>query len=112
MDRKIIFEKYKGHCAYCGNPIDFNKFEVDHIEPLRRNDNYGGSDTIENKNPACMPCNRSKSTFTIEGWRTQLHNKIVSLNRDSATYRVAKRFGLVKETGIKIEFHFEQLTKK
>ena len=107
-ERLTIFNKYNGHCAYCGREIKLNGFEVDHFEALRRNDEWGGSDDIENKIPACMPCNRSKATFTIEVWREQLQNKIKSLNRDSATYRAAKRFGLVYETGAVIQFYYER----
>lgn len=106
-ERLFVFNKFKGHCAYCGDPIEFNNFEVDHIEALYRNDEWGGSDTLENMNPACRKCNRSKSTFTIEKWRRQLYHKVTMLNRDSAVYNMAKRFGLIKETNITIKFYFE-----
>ena len=107
-ERLAVFNKFVGRCAYCGEEIKLNGFEVDHVEALRRNDDYGGSDDLENKYPACLPCNRGKGTFTIEGYRKKLQNMIISLNRDSATYRAAKRHGLVKETNAVVQFYFER----
>lgn len=51
-------------CALCGQPIDYSLpwpdpkcFVVDHIVPIAR----GGTDTLDNKQPAHHDCNRSKS---------------------------------------------------
>ena len=60
-------------CALCGEEIDYTlrydvnargsriphplSFTVDHIEPL----NKGGTDTLDNKQPAHWICNRLKS---------------------------------------------------
>lgn len=107
-DRRKIFNLFCGRCAYCGEPITFNNFEVDHIEPLRRGDSYGGKDEVKNMFPACVPCNRGKSTYSIEGFREHLQSTINSLNRDSATYRAAKRHNLIEETERKIVFYFEK----
>ena len=107
-ERLAVFSKYDGHCAYCGEDIKLNGFEIDHFEALRRNDTWGGSDGIDNKVPACRQCNRSKSTFTAEKWREQLLHKITMLNRDSSTYRIAKSFGLIKETGAVVQFYYER----
>lgn len=29
--RNLVYEKYKGHCAYCGKPIDYKDMQVDHF---------------------------------------------------------------------------------
>ncbi|MFE9955848.1 HNH endonuclease [Micromonospora sp. NPDC005299] len=51
-------------CALCGESIDYElpymdpgEFVVDHIVPRNR----GGSDTLDNKQPAHRRCNRAKS---------------------------------------------------
>lgn len=107
-ERKTVFNMFCGRCAYCGEPITLNSFEVDHIEALRRADDYGGEDVLQNMYPACVPCNRGKSTRTIEQYRTHLESMINSLNRDSATYRACKRHELIIETERKIVFYFEK----
>ena len=108
--RKIVFDKYSGKCAYCGCDLK-TRFTIDHIQPKLRKMWYSkkepGSNKLENYNPCCQSCNSSKNTLTIEDWRTQIKHKIFMLNRDSSTYRLAKRFGLIKETGIDVTFYFE-----
>ena len=36
--RQKIYDKYNGHCAYCGKELTFEQMQVDHIEPIFRND--------------------------------------------------------------------------
>lgn len=57
-------------CAICGQPIDYTlrhphpaSYVVDHIHPLAA----GGTDTIDNKQPAHRACNRAKSDHTNGG---------------------------------------------
>lgn len=61
-----VYKKYGGRCAYCGNLIDINTFEVDHIIPKYN----GGQNIKSNYNPSCHHCNMLK------------------LNRDLQTFRV------------------------
>jgi hypothetical protein len=63
---KTIFSKTKGHCHFCGDPVDFDKYgckntkdlkgawEADHIIQKGK----GGSKSAENCLPACVRCNR------------------------------------------------------
>ena len=77
--------------------------EVEHFIPKHK----WWSDNIENLMPSCRSCNRQKKTYYIETWRKVLENKIVELNRDTASYKTAKRFGLIKETWNRVSFYFE-----
>lgn len=63
--RKIIFDKMEGHCAYCGCEISLQTMQVDHVVPLRK----GGSDVLANMLPACRSCNHYKHTLTVEQFR-------------------------------------------
>jgi len=47
--------------------------------------------------------------MNLEQFRAFLSNLIVSLNRDSTQYKLAKRFGLVEEIGREVEFYFETI---
>ena len=42
--RQSVYEKYGGHCAYCGEHIEYKDMQVDHVNPKRN----GGVDSIEN----------------------------------------------------------------
>lgn len=113
-ERIRVKGKFNGCCAYCGEKLG-SRWEVDHLLPLLRNhDNtckYPERHNFDNFMPACVPCNRDKKTFTIEQWRAYIFNKIEVLNRDSATYRHAKRFGLLNETDMDVVFYFEKVNE-
>ncbi len=112
-----VFNKFNQHCAYCGCDLDYNKMQIDHINPIYRKtsqkelDQYGiikGVNSIENYNPSCGSCNSSKSTFTIEKWRKEIELKKDRLQRDSSTFRILKRFGIVEVIDRPIKFYFEK----
>jgi len=56
-------------CALCGDPIDYTitdrlhprAYVVDHITPLAR----GGTDTLDNKQPAHRECNAKKAARLV-----------------------------------------------
>lgn len=106
--RQIVYDKCKGHCAYCGCALDYKDMQVDHVVPIRKN----GEDTIGNMLPACRSCNHYKSTLTVEQFRQMVEKMPETLMRDSVTYKNAVRFGLVKPTPHKVMFFFEGLRDK
>ena len=67
--------------------------QVDHIESVYW---YDGENKIDNYNPACRMCNFYKSTMTIEDFRRQL-GKIVERLEKVFIFRLAKKYGLIKE---------------
>lgn len=46
-------------CIYCGSK---ERLSMDHLTPLSR----GGPHTADNVAPACLPCNQSKHTQTVD----------------------------------------------
>lgn len=116
MNRKDIWNKYNQRCAYCGNPLPFNKMQVDHINPLFRNDTdeqlelmgvIRGLDDESNYNPSCARCNRWKSTFTLEAFRKQIQDSLSRLERDSPNYRLALDYNLININPKPVTFYFE-----
>jgi 5-methylcytosine-specific restriction endonuclease McrA len=122
-EREIVFNKFGGKCAYCGCELQ-KGWHIDHINPIRRNESdeniekfnqfrktpiTRGQNDVSNYNPACRQCNIWKSTYSIEQFRKEVSEQVNRLNSYSANYRNAKRFGLIEETGIGIEFYFETL---
>ena len=104
--RKQVHAKYDGRCAYCGVNISQKGMQVDHIQAKYRN----GSDGFENLNPACFACNNYKLTFDIEELRQQIGFQVVRARQKSVNFRLAERYGLIKETGASVVFYFERVT--
>ena len=67
---------------------------------------------IDNQMPACPSCNLNKHSMSLENFREFILHFMVSLNRDSVIYKVAKRYGLIKETIKPIVFYFEKVEAK
>jgi hypothetical protein len=126
IDRQIVYDKYRGHCAYCGEVISIKDMQVDHIIPqwnfvwdiknkfkvppflihLTELD----VNHIDNLLPTCRVCNKWKSAHSLDVFRTEIEEQLKRLNDYSSNYRIAKKYGLVKEMPSKITFYFERNT--
>lgn len=102
--RMTVYNKFRGHCAYCGCELEYKDMQADHIEPLE----LGGADDMDNLFPACRSCNHYKNTFTVERFREALECMPSVLMRDSVTYKNAVRFGIIKIANPKVVFYFEK----
>lgn len=119
-ERQAIFDKYGGRCAYCGCELE-KGWHVDEIEPIRRNWEWVDGKQIftdcmhperlhiGNQNPSCAPCNRLKSSQSLEGFRQSIAQFIPSLNKYHNQYKFAKRYGLITETSQPVVFYFETI---
>ena len=110
-DRMLIYNKFGGHCAYCGIEMEYKDMQVDHVIPLEGWSKQG-SDTLDNMFPACRSCNHYKRARTLEGWRRILEKTPQTLERDCYTYRQAVKFGTVTPTPKKIIFYFEKYNRE
>lgn len=115
--RIIIYNKYKGRCAYCGCKIDYNNMHVDHIIPRQRGYNFDtakinniikGTNKIDNLNPSCPTCNISKSIFSIKQWRNEIKLKVDRVRRSNANIRLLESFGILKYINKDVIFYFEK----
>jgi hypothetical protein len=61
--RSVTFAEFGERCTYCGTTS--GPFALDHVVPVSR----GGSNHYANLTPACVPCNASKGSRTLEEWR-------------------------------------------
>ena len=111
--RKLVYDKYKGHCAYCGCEIEIKDMQVDHIVPKCRNNEMWykgkiGTDEISNLNPSCRMCNYYKGMGSLEQFREKLSTMLITNVRRPFDYRLALKYGLVKEDIHSIKFYFEK----
>lgn len=111
-ERRTVYDKLGGHCAYCGKEISLKEMQVDHMIPIDMYDAYKtiGQDLndMENLLPACRSCNHYKHTLTVDKLREMVERGPEILARDSVAYRMAVRFGTVKPDPKKIVFYFER----
>lgn len=132
--RQFIFEKYDGHCAYCGCILE-KGWHVDHVEPCRRITitemveqpkgvfprfkwvdklvGYSNPDAnhIDNYMPSCPSCNINKHSGTIEEFRQLIQGFKKHLNEINTQYKISKRYGLVIEVEKPVVFYFETYKK-
>lgn len=60
--RLAIYNRYNGHCAYCGQHMKQKNMTVDHYVPQSK----GGGNNIENLMPCCSRCNAIKALITCK----------------------------------------------
>ena len=118
--REAVYDKYDGHCAYCGKKIELRDMQVDHIVPLRRGDSeailakYGlerGSNDMSNLNPACRACNFRKGLLTVEQFREEIVNQCKHIIERSFQVRQSLDYGLLEYHPHDIIFYFEKQKK-
>jgi 5-methylcytosine-specific restriction endonuclease McrA len=111
-NRNILFQKFDGRCAYCGCKLGL-RWHADHIQPIKRPIDKIGLpdnpelDNFENLNPSCPPCNINKHSMSIEEFRAVIAKYVVSMNKYSTQYNMAKKFNLIIETDNEVKFYYE-----
>lgn len=125
-NRKLIYDKYNGRCAYCGCKLQ-KGWHVDELLPVQRNMKYDKSKNkfiydgtyehperfnITNQMPSCPSCNINKHSMCLEDFRNLILGFMKHLNEVNTQYKIAKRYGLINETIKPIVFYFEQIEGK
>ena len=115
-ERRAVYDKCGGHCAYCGKEITIQEMQADHVIPMEFYESYKAVgkdiDTIENMLPACRSCNNYKSTLTLEKFRVCIERWPEVLYQGNTTYRNAVRFGVEIPNPHLVQFYFEKIGLK
>lgn len=120
--RKLVYEKYDGHCAYCGKVIGMKEMQVDHIipimyavygtaqqrAPIQLMVDDGRMDEIDNLNPSCRPCNFYKGMLDIDGFRQRILSELEHTCRSSFQTRLAMQYGMIEYKPFDGKFYFER----
>lgn len=111
MDRKKIFDMTGGRCFYCGMPLDYNDFHVDHFIPKA----LGGKDK-DNLVPSCPDCNLSKGDLTIDEFRAKISSYAYSFQgRMVIKYLIIRgvwNTDAIPCASVPIKFYFEEANIK
>lgn len=111
--RRLVYDKYNGHCAYCGCKIEPSDMQIDHAKSvfLTTHENDGvvtQDDSIENLMPACRQCNFYKNETDIEGFRTRIHTWLEDTCRQSFQVRLAMKYNILEYHPWDGKFYFEK----
>ncbi len=119
INRRAVYEKYGGRCAYCGKPLG-DDWQVDHIFPKHLAHMLGSDvmkkyfkitlsdiNQIENLIPCQKILNHYKRGLVLEDFRNKwlggLHKRLSKLPRNPRTEKSKKR----KEYMLKIASFFD-----
>ncbi len=115
--RRLVYEKYNHHCAYCGCELEYKDMQVDHIDSVYLHNDYHQEKTLDELNdinnlmPSCRQCNFYKAAGDIEFLRSRISNELVRNMRKPFDYRLALKYGLIEEHIHPITFYFEKHEK-
>ena len=104
IDRLKVYDKYNGHCAYCGKAITIRDMQVDHILSKRN----GGTDDIDNLNHSCRLCNHYKRAEDIGTFRNDLLGGLIKRLMKIYIFRVALDYGTITINVWDKKFHYEK----
>jgi len=105
--RLQVYNKYNGHCAYCGKEIEYKDMQVDHIIPKRQGWALDELENIENLNPSCRRCNHYKRAWSVDVFRKlllTLHKRV----REQYICKVAEDYGIITIKEWDGKFYFEK----
>lgn len=109
--RQRVFDKFNGHCAYCGCELTMKSMQVDHLYPVYVShcwDHKPEDNSLENLMPACRQCNFYKGSAKLEWFRIQLKT-LISRVKLPYVYRLAEKYGMVEEKQWDGKFYFERI---
>lgn len=111
--RLEVYNKYNGHCAYCGKALEYKDMQVDHLIPHQRErfKRYTEEELecFENYMPACRRCNHYKRAHSLKVFRKMIEEIPSKLFRDSYIYKVGLDYNLVQPNEHKVKFYFEEI---
>ena len=113
-NRQAVYQKYDGHCAYCGRAIAYNEMQIDHFIPkekeyeiaLGKHEGIDSIDDPKNLMPACRMCNHYKRSHSLVVFRRYIE-EIPRKLRQNYIYKVGIVYGNIIENEKPIRFYFE-----
>jgi 5-methylcytosine-specific restriction endonuclease McrA len=113
--REAVYNKYDGHCAYCGKELEPKGWQLDHLIPyqLERFGRYTEEqiECFENYMPACRRCNHYKRAHSLEVFRRYIKEIPEKLKETNYIYKVGLDYGIIEEHPWNGLFYFEWLEK-
>ena len=114
--REAVYNKYNGHCAYCGKEIAYKEMQVDHLIPVQR-ERFGRYteeqiECFENYVPSCRSCNHYKSSHSVEVFRRYIEEIPRKLEERNYIYKVGLAYKLIEAKKHRVKFYFEDFEEQ
>lgn len=108
--RQKVYDKYDGHCAYCGCELDMKSMQVDHIESVYFAElaHKEVNDTLDNYMPACRACNFYKGAGGIEHLRWWIKHTLEKTCVQTFQSKLAMKYGILEFKPWDEKFYFEK----
>jgi 5-methylcytosine-specific restriction endonuclease McrA len=108
--RQQVYEKYDGHCAYCGCELEYKDMQVDHLDSVYRADILGQEpdNSIDNLMPSCRQCNFYKGTMSVDEMRKRLETFEREYLLKNFDVRLGIRYGMLSVKRWNGLFYFEE----
>ena len=116
--RLKVYEKYDGHCAYCGCNLKYHEMQIDHaisVGSLIYGDEKATEETVNaesNLMPACRKCNFYKSMGDIEEFRRNIANILQKSCVQTFAAQLALKYGILTLHQWNGKFYFETFKHK
>lgn len=113
--RQQVFDKYNGHCGYCGYEFkSISEMQVDHIHSKLKSRFKGEEvdNSLENLMPSCRQCNFYKNAAGIESFRRDILKTLSNTCRKSFQVRLAMKYGMLTFHPWDGKFYFEKVEEK
>lgn len=108
--REAVFQKYNGHCAYCGKVLEPKGWQLDHLIPFQREHwkkyTVEQIECFENYMPACRRCNHYKRAHSLEVFRRYIE-EIPRKLQENYICKVGLDYQLIDFHEHKVQFYFE-----
>lgn len=108
--RRQVYEKYNGHCAYCGCKLEYKDMQVDHLQSVYRAEieDKEANNSIDNFMPSCRMCNFYKGTSTIDEFRKKILTFQDIYLPEHFNTRLALKYRMATLSSWDKEFYFER----
>ena len=122
--RQKVWEKYHGHCAYCGKEIAIGEMPVAHAVPyagewygrdrekVRQMIDDNSINDFSNLMPACRSCNFYKGGWDIETMRQNIQGTLSHTCQSTFQTRLAIQYGMIEYHPWDGKFYFEKQDAK
>lgn len=112
--REIVYNKFNGHCSYCGCLITLKEMQIDHANSIYHAGLKGIKidNSLDNLMPSCRQCNFYKHESNIEKFRNKLLSTLQETSKKAFVVKLAIKYGFLQIGDWNGKFYFEKETTK